>query len=136
MYILDHFYIAENSNERISSYNFCFTQYIGEYVTTDKIDVYLGLSTDTLIIKFDKNEFKDQTNIDIDHVKTEEALEKYINDSINTDKYTLKSYNIKKQYLTYIENKLCLVYAVDLNMNTKNGSEVVVLTDIGIYLNE
>lgn len=132
----DYFYKTKHKDEHISSYSFVYTKYIDEYPTTDSTSLYISRSGVT-VIKFDEHKFDEDINIVPDQKKMETSLNSYINTSINTEKYSLESFNITNMRLSYINDKACCIYSVELHLLNNSTKDIITsLANFAVFINE
>lgn len=127
-----YFYGNTKENESISSRTFDFTEYIGDYPTADRI--HCNISINRTLIKFDENKFDDNVNIVIDENKIRETVNSFISESLNSEKYSVKSSDIIDENLTVIDNKVCLNVTVEAEFSAKSdNTSLVVLVNLAVF---
>ncbi|MGM9646944.1 MAG: hypothetical protein ACI3YH_02290 [Eubacteriales bacterium] len=133
----DYFYKdIDPTCETLSNYEFTYTRIIDGYVTADNISIYISIATDRLFIAFDKGQFANVAKIELDEERMLETLEQYVKECVNTEKYELLSYTVKNQTLTYVDQKLCMVCSVEMNLNPLTIPDIEsfpVLDTIGVF---
>lgn len=135
---VEGFYTAredlQDVTEEVSAYIFNYTRFLGDVPTSDRVRVYI--SRNTIIIHLDEKRFSEMKAPELDMTACEEAVENFVNANLDTKKYTLASYEAKDAYLTYIGEKLCLVYAVELNLtNNISGGTIVTAQKVAVDVN-
>ena len=131
---VEGFYIPKDDTETVSGYTFSFTKHLAGVPTSDKISIYVAKNT--IILNFDERRFANTEAPELDMTACEEAVEKFVNANVDTKKYTLASYEAKDAYLTYIGEKLCLVYAVELNLtNNISGDTIATAQKVAVDVN-
>lgn len=129
-----YFYTDIKTNERISKYVFTYTKYIDDYPTTDTVTVSISALTGSVIIKFDKGDFTDVADVTIDNSTIKTAIDSYIADSINTNKYEFVSTQITEKTLTRIESEVCVRVEVEISLLTKSDQVPLnVLVSLLVY---
>ena len=131
---VEGFYTAKDDTEKVSGYTFDYTRYLAGVPTSDKVSVYI--SKNTVIIDMDEKRFLDTEAPELDMTACDEAVEKFLNAKVDTKKYTLASYEAKDAYLTYIGEKLCLVYAVEMDLKDNvSGGTIATAQKVAVDVN-
>lgn len=118
------------------NYEFRYARIIDGHVTSEYIRIYISISTDLMILNFDRGQFANVSEVELDEEKMSETLDEYVKGCVNTEKYELLSYTVKNQTLTYVDGKLCNVYTVSLNLNPLTIPDVEsfsTLETIGVF---
>ena len=136
---VEGFYIPKDDTETVSGYTFSFTKHLAGVPTSDKISIYVAKNTiakNTIILNFDEKRFADTEAPELDMTACDEAVENFLNAKVDTKKYTLASYEAKDAYLTYIGEKLCLVYAVEMDLKDNvSGGTIATAQKVAVDVN-
>ena len=128
------FYSTEKENEAIDSYLFEFVKYYGEHSTTDKISISFFLTTQTILIKFDSEDFVSIAEINIDRDDMRGELDKYIAAKLKSS-CTISSLEITNEYLTVEKGNPCYVFVADIHCSRNGGNEYALKTNFVVFLN-
>ena len=120
----EYFYLPTDSKTVVSSYTVFFTRHINGMRTSDIVSVYWNLTTNTVIIKNHNNTFENKTDLILNKKDINSAIEEYINSSVNVQKYDVKSFFVSSEKLTVIDNRLCVLCDVELDIKTKVDDSV------------
>ncbi len=123
------FYISDSKNEQIVYYNMEFIKYVNGMQTADRIEVQCDNYGNVKRFYFNKYD-ADWSSVTVDQTKVIESLESFLNRNINSE-YDIVSYEIQKQYLTYMQSKIYLSVDVGVTLNG-NDNELVVLCPLRI----
>lgn len=123
------FYISDSKNEHIVYYNMEFIKYVNGIQTADRIEVQSDNYGNIKRFYFNKYD-ADWSSVAVDQTKVNESLESFLNRNINSE-YDIVSYEIQKQYLTYMQSKIYLSVDVGVTLNG-NDNEFVVLCPLRI----
>lgn len=123
------FYISDSKNEHIVYYNMEFIKYVNGIQTADRIEVQSDNYGNIKRFYFNKYD-ADWSSVAVDQTKVNESLESFLNRNINSE-YDIVSYEIQKQYLTYMQSKIYLSVDVGVTLNG-NDNELVVLCPLRI----
>ena len=131
------FYIAredlQDTTERVSSYTFQFRKYLGGIRTSDVTEVYI--SGYGVIIRFDEKRFADMDAPIQDTKAYDKIVEEFVKNSIS-EKYTLVSYEAGTPRLYYKDEKLCLGYAVDVELKDNvSGGTIAAVFSVAVDVN-
>ena len=123
------FYISDSKNEHIVYYNMEFIKYVNGIQTADRIEVQSDNYGNIKRFYFNKYD-ADWSSVAVDQTKVNESLESFLNRNINSE-YDIVSYEIQKQYLTYMQSKIYLSVDVEVTLNG-HDNEFVVLCPLRI----
>ena len=124
-YNANTFQTAAGPEERVSSYTFTYTKYVGGYPTTDRAMVMTDASGNIMLLQWNPNDFASVSSFALDPALLTQAIEDTLSATLDTKQYALTAYDTVGTILFIEDGKPQAAVSLEIQLKDRSSAEAV-----------